>query len=126
MAANFKAELVACFGQPVAENPTGAMQEAAFRAAGLDWRYLTVEVAPKDLADAMRGVRAFGMRGINLTIPHKMAVMRHLDEGAPAHRRENGRAALHARHQSHDSAQDRGHAAPRRRRPADRREYGRE
>src|ERR1044072_8642547 len=83
MAANFKAELVACFGQPVAENPTGVMQEAAFRAAGLDWRYLTVEVAPEDLADAVRGARAFGMRGFNLTIPHKVAVMEHLDEIAP-------------------------------------------
>src|SRR3954469_9662665 len=83
MAANFKAELVACFGQPVDENPTGVMQEAAFRAAGLNWRYLTVEVAPHDLADAIRGVRAFGMRGINLTIPHKVAVMPLLDEIAP-------------------------------------------
>ena len=83
MASHFKAELVACFGQPVDENPTGAMQEAAFRAAGLNWRYLTVEVAPKDLADAIRGVRAFGMRGINLTIPHKVAVMPLLDEIAP-------------------------------------------
>ena len=83
MAANFKAELVACFGQPVAENPTGVMQEAAFRALGLNWRYLTVEVAPENLADAIRGVRAFGMRGINLTIPHKVAVMQYLDEIAP-------------------------------------------
>jgi shikimate dehydrogenase len=83
MPANFKAELVGCFGRPVAENPTGAMQEAAFRALGLNWRYLTVEVAPAQLADAMRGVRAFGMRGINLTIPHKVAVMGHLDEIAP-------------------------------------------
>jgi shikimate dehydrogenase len=49
----------------------------------LNWRYLTVEVAPAQLADAMRGVRAFGMRGINLTIPHKVAVMGHLDEIAP-------------------------------------------
>ena len=80
MPANFKAELVGCFGQPVAENPTGAMQEAAFRALGLNWRYLTVEVAPAQLADAMRGVRAFGMRGINLTIPHKVAVIPYLDE----------------------------------------------
>jgi shikimate dehydrogenase len=84
MSANFKAELVACFGQPVAENPTGVMQEAGFRAAGLDWRYLTVEVAPADLADAVRGARAFGMRGFNLTIPHKVAVMEHLDEIAPS------------------------------------------
>ncbi len=83
MPANFKAELVACFGQPVAENPTGAMQEAGFRAARLDWRYLTVEVGPADLADAVRGARAFGMRGFNLTIPHKVAVMEHLDEIAP-------------------------------------------
>src|SRR3954453_2362685 len=59
------------------------MQEAAFRAAGLNWRYLTVAVAPKDLPDAIRGVRAFGMRGINLTIPHKVAVMPLLDEIAP-------------------------------------------
>jgi shikimate dehydrogenase len=82
MPANFKAELVACFGLPVAENPTGAMQEAAFRALNLDWRYLTVEVAPDALGDAIRGMRAFGLRGANLTIPHKVAVMEHLDEVA--------------------------------------------
>lgn len=83
MPGNFKAELVACFGQPVAENPTGAMQEAAFLALGLNWRYLTVEVPPERLRDAISGMRAFGMRGINLTIPHKVAVIEHLDEIAP-------------------------------------------
>jgi len=83
MPANFKAELVACFGQPVSENPTGVMQEAAFGALGLNWRYLTVEVSPANLRDAILGVRAFGMRGINLTIPHKVAVMEHLDAIAP-------------------------------------------
>ena len=83
MPQNFKAELVACLGQPVAENPTGVMQEAAFRALGLDWRYLTIEVAPDQLANAITGVRALGMRGLNLTIPHKVAVLQHLDEIAP-------------------------------------------
>jgi len=83
MPRNFKAELAACFGQPVAENPTGVMQEAAFQALGLDWRYLTVEIAPDKLGDAVRGARAFGMRGFNLTIPHKVAVMQLLDEIAP-------------------------------------------
>ncbi len=83
MATNFKAELTGCFGRPVAENPTGVMQEAAFRAMGLDWRYLTIEVPPERLGDAMRGARAFGMRGLNLTIPHKVAVMEHLDAIAP-------------------------------------------
>jgi shikimate dehydrogenase len=83
VSANYKAELTACFGQPVAENPTGVMQEAAFRAAGLNWRYLTVEVSPQHLPDAFRGVRAFGMRGVNLTIPHKVAVIELLDDLSP-------------------------------------------
>jgi shikimate dehydrogenase len=80
MAANYKSELVAVFGQPVAENPTGVMQEAAFAASGLDWRYLTIEVAPAMLAGAVAGTRAMGFRGFNLTIPHKVAVMEYLDE----------------------------------------------
>jgi len=83
MPANFKAELLACFGQPVDENPTGVMQEAGFRELGLNWRYLTVEVPPANLREAILGARAFGMRGLNLTIPHKVAVMQYLDEIAP-------------------------------------------
>lgn len=76
---SFKQELVCCFGQPVAENPTQYMIESAFRHHGLDWRYLTIEVGPNDLADAVRGLRAMGFRGGNLTIPHKVAVIGHLD-----------------------------------------------
>jgi len=83
MAVNYKAELVGVLGYPVAENPTCVMQEAAFAALGLNWRYLTMEVKPENLADAMRGVRALGLRGINLTIPHKVAVMSLLDDIAP-------------------------------------------
>lgn len=82
MAHDYRHELVGVFGHPVAENPTGIMQEAAFRELDLPWRYLTIEVYPHDLPDAMRGLRAFNMRGINLTIPHKVAVMEHLDEVA--------------------------------------------
>ena len=40
-----RAELVGVFGDPVDENPTGIMQEAAFAAAGLNWRYITLRVA---------------------------------------------------------------------------------
>lgn len=76
---SFKQELVGLFGRPVAENPTGVMVEAAFRDLGLDWRYLTLEVAPDALADAVRGARAFGFRGFHCTIPHKVAVVPHLD-----------------------------------------------
>jgi len=77
---NFKQELTACFGQPVAENPTQAMIEAAYQHHGLDWRYLTIEVSPDGLRDAVNGARAMGFRGFNCTIPHKVAVIEHLDE----------------------------------------------
>jgi shikimate dehydrogenase len=77
---NFKQELVAVFGQPVAENPTQAMVEAAFRHHGLDWRYLTIEVAPAALGAAVAGARAMGFRGFNCTIPHTVAVIPFLDE----------------------------------------------
>ncbi len=83
MATNYKFELVGVLGYPVAENPTCVMQEAAFDELGLEWSYLTIEVKPEDLPDAMRGVRAFGMKGINLTIPHKVAVIPLLDEISP-------------------------------------------
>jgi shikimate dehydrogenase len=80
----FKQELVGVFGCPVAENPTQVMMEAAFAALGLDWRYLTIEVSPEDLGDAVRGARACGFRGFNLTIPHKIAVIDHLDRLSPS------------------------------------------
>lgn len=66
-------------GQPVAGNPTQFMMEQAFNAAGLDWRYLTLEVPPEHLADAVRGMRVMGFQGGNFTIPHKVAVIAHLD-----------------------------------------------
>ena len=55
------------------------MIEAAFKHHRLDWRYLTIEVAPKNLGDAVKGLRAMNFRGGNLTIPHKVAVIEHLD-----------------------------------------------
>ncbi len=76
---DFKQELTALFGSPVAENPTQAMVEAAYRHHGLDWRYLTLEVTPENLADAVRGARALGFRGFHCTLPHKIAVIEHLD-----------------------------------------------
>lgn len=72
-------EIVAVFGQPVAGNPSQYMMEKAFVQAGLDWRYLTLEVAAERLPDAIAGMRAMGFRGCNLTIPHKVAVIPLLD-----------------------------------------------
>jgi len=76
---NFKQQLTGAFGQPIAENPTQAMIEAAYRHHGLAWRYLTIEVAAEGLAAAVAGARAMGFAGFNCTIPHKVAVIEHLD-----------------------------------------------
>jgi shikimate dehydrogenase len=83
MAEGYMADLVAVFGYPVAENPTCVMQEAAFAAGGLHWKYLTIEVKPEALPDAVRGARAMGFKGFNCTIPHKVAVIPLLDEVSP-------------------------------------------
>ncbi len=78
---NYLDRLVGVFGHPVAENPGVVIQDAAFKALGLErWRYLTLDVKKEDLGDAVRGLKAFGMRGINCTIPHKIEVMQYLDE----------------------------------------------
>jgi shikimate dehydrogenase len=81
--AHYRHEIVGVFGDPVDENPTGLMFEAAFRALGLFWRYQNFLVRAEDLGAAMAGMRAMHFRGINLTIPHKVAVLRYLDRITP-------------------------------------------
>jgi shikimate dehydrogenase len=76
---NFLNKLVGSFATPAAENPTVAMIEAAFVHHGVDARYINCEVAPADLGDAVRGAKAMGWLGFNCSIPHKVAVIRHLD-----------------------------------------------
>ena len=79
MAHNFLSALVGSFATPAAENPTVAMIEAAFRHHGMDARYINCEVEPAALGDAARGARAMGWRGFNCSIPHKVAIIQHLD-----------------------------------------------
>lgn len=76
---NFCPELVGSMSQGAAGNPTVAMVESAFRHHGLDWRYVNMEVSPDQLADAVKGARAMGFRGFNLSMPHKVSVIQLLD-----------------------------------------------
>jgi len=76
---NFLPCLVGSMSVGAAGNPTVAMVEAAFRHHGLHWRYVNMEVPPAGLADAVRGARAMGFRGFNLSMPHKVAVIPLLD-----------------------------------------------
>ena len=79
MARNFLSRLTGSFAMPAAENPTVAMMEAAYRHHGLDVRYINCEVSPEKLGDAVKGARAMGWIGFNCSIPHKVAVLEHLD-----------------------------------------------
>lgn len=76
---NFLHELVGSMSQGAAGNPTVAVMEAAFAHHGLHWRYVNMEVAPADLGAAVRGAKAMGFRGFNCSLPHKVAVIPHLD-----------------------------------------------
>ena len=55
------------------------MHNAAFRALGLDWTYELLDVPPGDLSAVLSGLRRKDVAGANVTIPHKQAVMQHLD-----------------------------------------------
>ncbi|MDI3257357.1 MAG: shikimate dehydrogenase [Kyrpidia sp.] len=71
---------VALIGHPVGHSLSPAMHNRAFEKLGLAWRYSAYEVRPKDLPAAMEGLLALGFRGWNVTIPHKEAACRLVDE----------------------------------------------
>ena len=77
---NYRAELTGVFGDPVDGNPTCVVEESGYAAAGLNYRYITCKVAVENLADAIAGMKAVGMKGVNLTMPHKIEVIKYLDE----------------------------------------------
>lgn len=66
-------------GHPVAHSKSPAMHGAAARALGIDAVYHRFDVLPEFVGDAVRGVRALGLAGVNVTVPHKEAVMPFLD-----------------------------------------------
>jgi shikimate dehydrogenase len=76
-------QLVGVIGWPVEHTLSPAMHNAAFDTLGLNWRYLPLSVPPGQVEAAVRGVAALGFRGVNVTVPHKQAVMSALDSIAP-------------------------------------------
>jgi shikimate dehydrogenase len=75
--------LTAVLGWPVGHSISPAMHNAAFRALGLNWLYLAFPVHPDDITAAVLGLRALGFAGVNVTIPHKVAVHALMDELSP-------------------------------------------
>lgn len=75
-----KTQLLALIGHPVGHSLSPVMHNASFAAAGLDFVYVALDVAPDALADAVKGAAALGFRGFNATMPHKGALAPLLDE----------------------------------------------
>ena len=80
MSKNYQEKLVGVFGDPVDENPSVVIEQAAFDACNQPFRYLTIQVKDGDLEKAMTGLRAMNFSGINITMPHKLEVLKYLDE----------------------------------------------
>jgi len=76
--------LTGVIGWPVGHSRSPAMHNAAFAATGIKGVYLPFPVHPEQVGEAIAGLRALGFRGLNVTVPHKQAVMPYLDELSPA------------------------------------------
>ncbi|HEO71700.1 MAG TPA: shikimate dehydrogenase, partial [Candidatus Hydrogenedentes bacterium] len=74
--------LCAVIGNPVEHSLSPQLHNAAFEAADLNYIYVAFRI--ENVADCMAGMRAMeGFRGMSVTIPHKLAVMDHLDDIDP-------------------------------------------
>jgi len=71
--------ILALLTYPVGGNPMQYVFEKAFTHLNLDWRFLSLEVAPEGLADAVRGMRAMGFRGGTIADPHRRTILPLLD-----------------------------------------------
>jgi shikimate dehydrogenase len=69
----------AVWGWPVKHSASPVMHNAAFAAIGFDGVYVPMAVAPENISEAISGVRALGILGINITVPLKERVPSHLD-----------------------------------------------
>ncbi|MBI4752774.1 shikimate dehydrogenase [Candidatus Desantisbacteria bacterium] len=80
MLINGQTKVVGIIGDPVKHSLSPQMHNAAFNYLKLDFVYIPFHVKPESLGEAIRGMRALDMVGLNVTVPHKIEVMKYLDE----------------------------------------------
>ena len=78
-----KTKICGLIGDPIEHSMSPAMHNAAFKNRGLDYVYLPFRVAKTRLGEAILGIKALNIRGLNVTIPHKVSVIPLLDELDP-------------------------------------------
>lgn len=74
-----KTRLCGLIGDPVEHSMSPAMHNAALRKLGIDYLYIPFRVKKEELGKAIEGMRALNIKGLNVTIPHKVAVLQYLD-----------------------------------------------
>lgn len=79
-----KTRVIGLFGSPVSHSRSPVMQNSVFEAMGLDYVYVAFEVGLDQAAEAVRAIRLLGLRGANVTMPLKRAVLQHLDALSPS------------------------------------------
>jgi len=80
MAVSGKTKVFGVIGDPIEHSLSPVMQNAAFASTKLDSTFLAFNVKSSDVGKAMVGVRALGIQGLNVTMPHKASVISFLDE----------------------------------------------
>jgi shikimate dehydrogenase len=83
MAIDGETKVVGLFGDPVGHSLSPAMHNAAFGERGLNFCYLPFRVRREDLPAAIKAIASLGLRGVNVTAPHKESVVSYLDELSP-------------------------------------------
>jgi shikimate dehydrogenase len=78
-----KTKVYAIIGDPVEHTISPPMHNAAFRRLGLDYVYVPLRVCKEDLPRAVDGLKALGVRGFNVTMPHKVSIIPLLDSLDP-------------------------------------------
>jgi shikimate dehydrogenase len=76
--------LAAVIGSPVRHSLSPAIHNAAFEAGGLDWVYVALEVVPGAATAALAAMRALGIGGLSVTMPHKEEIAAAVDDLDPA------------------------------------------
>jgi shikimate dehydrogenase len=75
-----KTRVCAIIGDPVIHSLSPAIHNAAFKELGINFVYMAFTVTNKELMTAIMGVRSLGIKGLNVTMPHKNAVIKYLDD----------------------------------------------
>jgi shikimate dehydrogenase len=80
MEINAETKIVGLIGHPITHSFSPLIHNFAFDILGLNYKYLVFDVLPENLKDAIKGIVSLGIKGVNVTIPHKETVLQNLDD----------------------------------------------